>query len=139
MRKHAYLRLRLVLMLALLSLSLLTTRYPIFQPLDLKGLEGEEVALYYLEIQGMEEGLYLAHLGFTGEEVYISSPGSFSPGDVVSFHGTVENGVLLNQEYRIHLYPAVIYHLSAAGLVVFLFLFLRRWRFSLREMRFREV
>ena len=131
--------LRLVLVFTLASLSLLTTKYPIFQPLDMSSLEGEEVALYYLEILEVRDGLYLAQLGFTGEEVYISSPGSFEPGDVVSFRGVVEDGVLINQEYRLHPYPALIYYLSAIGLVVFLIMFFRRWRFSFKEMRFREV
>lgn len=133
------LHLRLALILALISLSLLTTRYPIFHPLDMETLEGEEAALYYLEIQGKENGLYHARLGFTGEEVYISSPGDFSPGDVVSFQGIVKDGVLVNQEYHYHPYPLIIYQLSALGLGIFLFLFLKRWRFSLGEMRFKEV
>ena len=137
MRECHYLR--LVLILGLIFLSILTTKYPIFHPLDLKSLEGEEVALYYLEIQGKEDRLYRATLGFTKEEVYISSSGEFTPGDVVSFHGVVKDGILVNQEYRYHPYPLIVYQLSALGLVVFLIIFFRRWRFSFKEMRFREV
>jgi hypothetical protein len=131
--------LRLGLALALTSLSLLTASSPIFKPLNLNGLEGQEVALYYLEIQGKEGELYHARLSFSGEDVYILSHGNFDPGDVVSFHGVARRGILVNQEYHRHPHPATVYYLSALGLGVFLLLFFRKWRFSLQEKRFREV
>ncbi len=132
-------KIRGLLILALLFLMGLTTQYPIFEPLELAEHEGDEIPLYYLKILGKEGDVYYADFGFMREKVRIMTDGNFAPGDVVSFYGLVEDGTLVNQEYRLHPYPNSIYYISAVGLVLFLVLFLRKWRFSLREMRFKEV
>lgn len=132
-------KIRVLLILALLFLIGLTTKHPIFEPLELAEHEGDKIPLYYVKILGKEGNVYYADFGFMGEKVSIISDGSFAPGDVVSFYGLIKDGTLINQEYRLHSYPNIIYHLSTLGLLLFLVLFFRKWRFSLKEMRFKEV
>jgi hypothetical protein len=130
---------RLLLISALLFLSGLTTKYPVFEPFDLEEHEGEKIALYYMKIVEREGSVYYAETSLTGKRVRILSDGDFAPGEVVSFYGLIKEGMLVNEEYRLHPYPNALYYLSALGLMLFLVLFLRKWRFSLREMRFKEA
>jgi hypothetical protein len=132
-------KIRLFLVISLLFLVFLVDKYPIFEPLELAEHEGEKMPLYYVKILEKDGEVYHADFGLMREKVRIISDGSFAPGDVVSFYGLIKDGTLINQEYRLHPYPNIVYHLSALGLLVFLVLFLKKWRFSLREMRFKEV
>lgn len=132
-------KIRLLLIFSLLFLMFLVNKYPIFTPMYFEDHEGEEIPLYFVKVLGKEGDVYYVDFGFTHERVRVISEGDFAPGDVVSFYGTIRDGALMNQDYRLHPHPNSVYYLSTLGLVLFLAMFLRKWRFSLKEMRFKEV
>lgn len=132
-------KIRLLILLSLSFLVFMVNKYPIFTPMYFEDHEGEKIPLYFVKVLDKEGEVYYVDFGFTHEKVKVVSEGNFAPGDVVSFYGTIIEGALINQNYRLHPYPNSTYYLSTIGLVLFLALFLRKWRFSLKEMRFKEV
>ena len=111
-------------------------KYPIFKELDLSKHEGEEIALYFMEIIERQKDGYLVKTRLSEEEAYVVSNADFKEGSVVSFYGLVQNGKLVSQRYHIHKRPNTPYYLSSIGLGLFLIGFLRRWKFRLKDAVF---
>ncbi|MEE8403208.1 MAG: hypothetical protein V3R93_05600 [Candidatus Hydrothermarchaeaceae archaeon] len=106
----------------LLLLSIYFVQHPLFERFDISEYEGDIIPLYFIKIADSSEGGYVVEAGISGERAEVITDVHFKTGDIVSFYGPVKNNRLIAQKYHRHKYPNMVYYLSVAGLVGFLWL-----------------
>ncbi len=129
---------RVVSILLLVSLSIYTTQNPIFEEFDISEHEGEVLPLYFVRINSASEGGYVGEVGFGKTEVVVETDARLKKGDVATFYGIVENQRLMANRYHVHGRPNTPYYLSVIGLFLFLWLFLKEWRFDVDALILRR-
>lgn len=136
---------RIILIVAIILFCLYGMTHPVSKELNvyLSEHEGENISLGFVKVlEANDNSTYTVQTGFEKENTTVMSDGKFQAGDIVSFYGTVRNGVLHASKHHLHhnfMYPYnAVYFLSLAGFILLILLFLKDWKMDLRRMRFKK-
>ena len=123
-------KLRILSIILILVLGAIGVNNPILEKFDLAKEEGKDISLTFVKIVSVENNRYTVQTDLTGEQMVVVSEGVFNIGETISFYGTVREGMLYANKYHVHSFPKASYFLSILGLMLFLFLFFREWKFE---------
>jgi len=123
-------KLRILLIILILVLGAIGVNNPILKKFDLAEEEGKDISLTFVKIVNVENNRLTVQTDLTGEQMVVFSDGVFNIGETISFYGTVRQGMLYANKYHVHSFPRASYFLSILGLMLFLFLFVREWKFE---------
>lgn len=127
---------RIMILFSIILFCSYALEHPLYKPLNLYVYEGKEYYLNNFVVnKKLGPNVYEVRSKYGNQSAIVRINSVLQKGQMVSFFGYVNDGVLIAKKYHIHDYPNFPVYFSFLALPLLFFVFIKEWRENRRFPR----